>query len=147
MKLKEKLVCLRKEKGLSQLEVAEELNVSRQAVSRWEAGAAVPATDNLRYLSELYHVSVDVLLNDSMELLGKDERIPGEQIPSNKENAKSKMSKQVITTACFVLLAVVLLICIAVTHQKQNTEITPIGEMKMEDDAESPSVGDFSIGW
>lgn len=40
MELKEKLVALRKEKGLTQLVVAEKLNVSRQAISRWESGTA-----------------------------------------------------------------------------------------------------------
>ena len=38
--LSDKLMTLRKEKGLSQIEVAEELNVSRQAVSRWETGVS-----------------------------------------------------------------------------------------------------------
>lgn len=41
MELKEKLVALRKEKGLTQLVVAEKLNVSRQAISRWESGTAM----------------------------------------------------------------------------------------------------------
>ena len=46
MELKEKLVALRKEKGLTQLVVAEKLNVSRQAISRWESGTAQPSTDS-----------------------------------------------------------------------------------------------------
>lgn len=49
----EKLVRLRKEKGLSQLQLAEEINVSRQAISRWEVGLAVPSREKLRALSEL----------------------------------------------------------------------------------------------
>lgn len=53
MELKEKLVALRKEKGLTQLVVAEKLNVSRQAISRWESGTALPSTDNLRCLGAL----------------------------------------------------------------------------------------------
>ena len=56
MKLEEKLVQLRKEKGLTQLELAESLKVSRQAVSKWESGGAIPSTDSLRGLSELYGV-------------------------------------------------------------------------------------------
>ena len=48
MELKEKLVGLRKEKGLSQLELAELAKVSRQAVSRWEVGSAIPSTNNLK---------------------------------------------------------------------------------------------------
>ena len=54
MKLEEKLISLRKEKGLSQMKLAEMMNVSRQAISRWEVGAAVPSTDNLKFLGNLY---------------------------------------------------------------------------------------------
>ena len=50
MKLEEKLISLRKEKGLSQMKLAEMMNVSRQAISRWEVGAAVPSTDNLEFV-------------------------------------------------------------------------------------------------
>ena len=67
MELKEKLSRLRKEKGLTQLELAEALNVSRQAVSRWEVGTAVPALDNLVSLSGLYGVPLDYLVRDEME--------------------------------------------------------------------------------
>ena len=47
MNLATKLVTLRKQKGLTQMELAERLNVTRQAISRWEVGAAVPGTENL----------------------------------------------------------------------------------------------------
>lgn len=67
MELKEKLSRLRKEKGLTQLELAEALNVSRQAVSRWEVGTAVPALDNLVSLSGLYGVPLDYLVHDEMD--------------------------------------------------------------------------------
>lgn len=62
MKLEEKLVSLRKEKGLSQLKLAEMMNVSRQAISRWEVGTAVPSTDNLNYLGRLYMTKIDGFL-------------------------------------------------------------------------------------
>ena len=62
MKLEENLVRLRKEHGLSQNDLAEKLNVSRQAVSRWEQGAAMPSTDNLIYLSKLYGITLDALI-------------------------------------------------------------------------------------
>ena len=53
MNLSAKLTSLRKQKGLTQMDLAEKLNVSRQAISRWEVGMAVPSTDNLKVLSEL----------------------------------------------------------------------------------------------
>ena len=62
--LPEKLSELRKKKGLSQIELAEALNVSRQAVSKWETGAALPSVDNLLSLRELYNVSLDEMLDD-----------------------------------------------------------------------------------
>lgn len=54
MSLAEKLVILRKQKGMTQMDLAEQLNVSRQAISRWEVGAAVPSTDNLKVLGDSY---------------------------------------------------------------------------------------------
>lgn len=51
MTLNTKLVSLRKQKGFTQLDLAARLNVSRQAVSRWESGLAVPSTDNLKVLA------------------------------------------------------------------------------------------------
>ena len=68
MKLHEKLYQLRKEKGLTQAELAEQLEVSRQSVSNWEVGTTIPSTKRLRDLSRLYEVPLDYLLNeDSLE--------------------------------------------------------------------------------
>lgn len=55
---------IRKEKGLSQEELADKLGVSRQAVSKWECGEASPDTDKLILLSRLYGISIDELLNN-----------------------------------------------------------------------------------
>ena len=63
MELKDKLAELRNKKGLSQIAAAEALNVSRQAISRWETGASAPSTENLMELSRLYGVSMDELVN------------------------------------------------------------------------------------
>ena len=46
MELSERLVRLRKQKGLSQFDVAESLHISRQAISKWESGSSIPSTDN-----------------------------------------------------------------------------------------------------
>lgn len=64
MELAKKLTALRKDKGLTQIEVAEELNVSRQAVSKWEVGDTVPSTGNLKYLARLYEVPLEYLFNE-----------------------------------------------------------------------------------
>ena len=67
MNLQDKLIQLRKRKGMSQLELAEILNVSRQAISKWELGTAVPTLENLVSISKLYGVSVDFLVDDKAE--------------------------------------------------------------------------------
>lgn len=67
MELNDKLIALRKKKGLSQLDVAEILNVSRQAVSRWEVGTSYPSVDNLAALSKLYDIALDDLMNVHLE--------------------------------------------------------------------------------
>lgn len=59
MELQEKLRCLRKENGVPQIDLAEKLEVSRQTISRWEAGTSVPTTENLMRLSALYGVPLD----------------------------------------------------------------------------------------
>ena len=62
MELNERLAQLRKEHGLSQNDLADQLKVSRQAVSRWEQGLAMPSSDNLIYLSKLYGITLDELI-------------------------------------------------------------------------------------
>ena len=62
--LSEKLYKLRKNSGLSQEQLAEQLNVSRQAISKWESGTAVPESEKLITISNYFGVSVDFLLKD-----------------------------------------------------------------------------------
>ena len=64
MNLADKIIELRKERGWSQEELAEQLGVSRQSVSKWEVGASVPELDKIVRLSELFGVTVDSLLKD-----------------------------------------------------------------------------------
>ena len=64
MTIDEKIAKARREKRLTQEELADRLGVSRQAVSKWESGAALPETDKLARLSGLLGVSCDYLLCD-----------------------------------------------------------------------------------
>ena len=64
MKLGDKILMLRKKEGMSQEQLAEKLDVSRQAISRWELGSALPDANNIRQLSRVFAVSADYLLND-----------------------------------------------------------------------------------
>ena len=67
MKLSYKIVKLRKANGWSQEYLAEKLNVSRQAISRWESATAQPDATNILQLSKLFGVTTDYLLNDDYE--------------------------------------------------------------------------------
>lgn len=63
----EKLLKLRKGRGWTQEELATKINVSRQALSKWEQGTALPDTENVLQVSRLFGVSTDYLLNDDYE--------------------------------------------------------------------------------
>ena len=67
MILADKLIELRKKNGWSQEELAEQLGVSRQAVSKWESGASIPDLDKIIRLSGIFGVSTDYLLKDEIE--------------------------------------------------------------------------------
>ena len=64
MNFSEKLQILRKNKGLTQEALADKLNVSRQAVAKWESGLAYPDISNLIQISDLMSVTVDYLVRD-----------------------------------------------------------------------------------
>ena len=64
MTFSEKIINLRKAHGWSQEEFAEKLNVSRQAISRWENDSALPDALNILQISKLFGVTTDYLLND-----------------------------------------------------------------------------------
>ena len=67
MNLSEKIITLRKQKHWSQEELAEKLNVSRQAVSKWENASSIPDLDKIILLSEFFGVSLDDLIKEDIE--------------------------------------------------------------------------------
>ena len=69
METKDIIRTLRTEKGLSQDELAEQLFVTRQAVSRWETGETTPNIDTLKLLSKLFDVSINTLLGSPRKLI------------------------------------------------------------------------------
>jgi len=76
LKFKDNLRKLRKENNLSQEKLAEKLNISRQAISKWESGKAYPDIDNLILLRDIFNVSLDELV--------VNERIDKEEIISEE---------------------------------------------------------------
>lgn len=81
MNLAQRLQDLRKNAGYSQEEVAERLDVSRQAVSKWESGQGNPEVENIIKLAEIFHVSTDFIL------LGREREVvmPLEKAGMSKE--------------------------------------------------------------
>ena len=69
MDAKEILLELRTKRGLSQEQLAEQVHVTRQAVSRWETGDTVPNTETLKLLSRLFDVSINTLLGSPRQLI------------------------------------------------------------------------------
>ncbi|MBE7036597.1 MAG: phosphoglucosamine mutase [Ruminococcaceae bacterium] len=74
MTIGEKIAYLRTEAGISQEQLAEQLSVSRQSVSKWEMGQALPQIDKVLLLCRLFKISADYLLQDNISLY-KDEKI------------------------------------------------------------------------
>ena len=67
MTISEKIIQLRKNKGWSQEDLADRLNISRQSVSKWESGVSLPETEKIIALSEIFDVSCDYLIKDNTE--------------------------------------------------------------------------------
>lgn len=67
MKFCDKLQKIRKENNVTQEQLADKLNVSRQAVSKWESGTAYPDTEKLIQISKIFNVSLDELINDKTD--------------------------------------------------------------------------------
>jgi len=149
MDVAEHLAALRKRAGLSQGDVAERLNVSRQAVSRWETGFTVPSTDNLSHLGRLYGVTLDELLSYSAALPPEK---PQEEAPAQQPKAEAPAptpppaaaSAPAHARAIIIALSILcLLLAIGVgvlLHQKhsENRELTF-------DEIESESIEDADI--
>lgn len=85
MKFGEKLSFLRKQSGMTQMELAEKLDVSRQAVSRWESGATFPSSGNIIKIGKLFNVSVNELIDQSASFRNGKAR---EMQERNKEEVK-----------------------------------------------------------
>lgn len=66
MKFGENLKVLRKSRKISQEQLAEKVNVSRQSVSKWETGDAYPEMNNILELCKIFHCHINDLVNDSI---------------------------------------------------------------------------------
>lgn len=87
MSLGQKLYELRKQKNLSQEEVAEKLNVTRQTISKWETDQSTPDFDKITPLCKLYDISADELLTGKKKETEEKEKTKNENIDKTKKKA------------------------------------------------------------
>ena len=117
--LGENIKILRKQKGFSQETLAQQLNVVRQTVSKWEKGISVPDAEMLNSLSELFEVPVSTLLGSTveeqktetdprMEEIAKQLAILNEQL-ANQAVRKRKLGKRILITIGAVIVGFILL--------------------------------------
>lgn len=85
MKTKDIILELRTKKGLSQEKLAEQIFVTRQAVSRWETGETIPNTETLKLLSQLFDVSINTLLGSPRRLICQCCGMPLEDSNTSRE--------------------------------------------------------------
>ena len=150
MKLSEKILAARRRRGMSQEELAGRLNVSRQAVSRWETGVSIPSMDSLIELSKLYDVPVDYFM--------------GKAVPANNPAVESSGSKSAVDSrACYmsrlknaliIILAVLLVIASIVivhfiierNHAESPRDYYREGELEEVDIEDIPEINSFDLG-
>lgn len=136
MNFGEKLSLLRKQHGMTQLELAEKLNLSRQAVSRWERGTAEPSTENLVRIAALFGVPVDALVNGGAPLPAEP---AGQAAPTEEKSAASgqgrpTMMKMVAIMVLVIAVALAFLIGMRAGRREALPEKNPIDMEDMERD-------------
>ena len=127
MNLSKKIYELRKAHGMSQEQLAEKLNVSRQSISKWESGESSPEIERLIELSDVFDVSTDYLLKSSEvdELTIRTERL------EKGQNAlKSKVQQEHLKNARILNVAFVYAVVMAVFFflQLPLPYLWPLGE-------------------
>ena len=101
----EKLKFLRKQSGLSQEQLAERLEVSRQAISKWELGSSLPDTENVIQLGRLFQVSLDYLLDDTIQAVDSASAAASGSAGADSGDAASPSAKNTDASAVGALSA------------------------------------------
>ena len=128
MSLGMKICNLRKERGLSQEQLADSLNVSRQVISKWETDQALPEVDKLLSLSNLFSVSTDFLLDnevsfdneskkESKSLMGKILSDSGRYAVNLYKSKDRKLLFYIFSILCFIAIGV----CVIVNYSIART--------------------------
>lgn len=117
MEFSEKLLTLRKAKDLTQEQLAEKLNVSRQSVSKWESGQAVPELDKIVAMSVVFDVTTDYLLKSS-EI--DDLSVKTEMLEKQQEQMLMREQRQQKIRECVLYGIVIYLLLLAVCFVEHN---------------------------
>lgn len=113
MRFNEKLITLRKRKGLSQEEFSYEMGVSRQSVFKWESGENTPDVEKIKKIAKFYSISLDVLLDDNLELdesvvfINKAEETKSEKTHETKPfcfESKIRENRSLITIGILLII-------------------------------------------
>ena len=112
--LGENIKTLRKNKGLTQEELAARLNVVRQTVSKWEKGFSVPDADILQRIAEILEVDVKQLLGSDIELEADSNSIADQLSRLNEQLAvKNRRSRKIRKIVGIVLIIVAILVILS----------------------------------
>lgn len=115
MKFGDNLRKLRKSKKLSQEELAEKVQVSRQSVSKWETGDAYPEMNNILELCKIFHCRINELVNDSIidvDSLNEDIRINVVKFKKEQQSKMKGLSKAI--AAISKIGKIICLVCIPI---------------------------------
>ena len=118
MNLAQRIMELRKQRGWSQEDLSEQMDVSRQSVSKWESGASVPDLEKILKLSQLFDVSTDYLLKDNIAELPQspaDTPVSREPMPRNVSTAEAENYLALVRRASTRIAAAVLVLILSPT--------------------------------
>ncbi len=127
--LNENIKNLRKQKGLSQEELASRLNVVRQTVSKWERGLSVPDADMLEKIAQVLEVSIGDLLGSNIPEGENESQIVQQLIRINEQMAlRNRRTKRIIKAAAgivigFIVLNIILIVLNIATFQSYETDM------------------------
>ena len=128
MILAEKIIYLRKQKNWSQEELADQLEISRQSVSKWESAASIPELDKIIRMSTIFGVSTDFLLKDDYDI----ENMPGDRVRTlSLEEANTYLEtvqKTSTPIAAGVLLCILSPICLMLLGAWAEYGLAPVTE-------------------
>lgn len=151
MTLREKLIVLRDKAGITQMSLAHQLGVSRQAVTRWESGDTAPSMDKLKALAKIYDVSLDWLCSDVADEKPEVAEASEDNETNNANTSAEDKKKRTIRYIVIALMVgVITLACIWFATRPENEEMPgkQIEDMESENvDMPDQAVNGFDFEW